>query len=88
MTYLRPDAKSQVTIIYSAEHNPLGIDSIVVSTQHDDFLNSAVNGKVAEKQMQQQIRKDIVEILFPRVIKKMPKRFKNFFDKICFIVFS
>ena len=78
MTYLRPDAKSQVTITYSKDHHPLNIDSIVVSNQHDEFYKG---GKSAEVKMQNQIREDIVDILFPRIIKKLPTRFKSFFDK-------
>jgi S-adenosylmethionine synthetase len=57
--YLRPDAKSQVTIEYSDDHKPVRIDSIVVSTQHDDFDS--------EEAMQQKIREDIINILIPRV---------------------
>ncbi len=59
ITYLRPDAKSQVTIEYSDDHKPVRIDTIVVSTQHDDFGN--------DDEMLAKIRKDIVEILIPRV---------------------
>lgn len=57
--YLRPDAKSQVTIEYSDDHKPLRIDAIVVSTQHDEFASDA--------EMQQKIREDIINILIPRV---------------------
>lgn len=57
--YLRPDAKSQVTIEYSDDHKPLRIDTIVVSTQHDDFASEA--------DMQQKIREDIINILIPRL---------------------
>ncbi len=57
--YLRPDAKSQVTIEYSDDHKPIRIDSIVVSTQHDDFGS--------DEAMLAKIRKDIVEILIPKV---------------------
>ncbi len=59
ITYLRPDAKSQVTIEYSDDHKPQRIDAIVVSTQHDDFAD--------DEEMLAKIRKDIVEILIPRV---------------------
>lgn len=64
MKYLRPDAKSQVTIEYSDDNVPVRIDAIVISTQHDDFAT--------EKKMQDQIRKDVIEILIPRVIKSYP----------------
>lgn len=57
--YLRPDAKSQVTIEYSDDHKPVRIDSIVVSTQHDEFAD--------EETMLKKIKKDIIEILIPRV---------------------
>ena len=57
--YLRPDAKSQVTIEYSDDHKPIRIDSIVVSTQHDDFGS--------EEAMLAKIKKDIIEILIPKV---------------------
>jgi S-adenosylmethionine synthetase len=59
ITYLRPDAKSQVTIEYSDDHKPVRIDAIVVSTQHDDF-----DSEVA---MQKKIQNDIISILIPRV---------------------
>ncbi len=59
ITYLRPDAKSQVTIEYSDNHKPVRIDSIVVSTQHDEFDT--------EENMLAKIRKDIIEILIPKV---------------------
>jgi len=61
--YLRPDAKSQVTIEYSDDHKPIRIDSIVVSTQHDDFDT--------EENMQKKIREDIINILIPRVKSKL-----------------
>ena len=59
ISYLRPDAKSQVTIEYSDDHKPIRIDSIVISTQHDDFDS--------EENMQQKIREDIISILIPRI---------------------
>ena len=60
MTYLRPDSKSQVTIEYSDSGVPQRVDTIVVSTQHDDFDNN-------DERMLAQIKKDVVEILMPRV---------------------
>lgn len=72
MTYLRPDSKSQVTIRYSDYHKPEAIDTIVISTQHDDFSSEA--------KMRRQITKDIKEILLPRVIKKLPVRIRRLFD--------
>ena len=71
--YLRPDAKSQVTIEYSDDNIPQRIDSIVVSTQHDAFNKN-------DKKMLAKIKKDIVEILIPRVKKKLPKKIQNLFD--------
>lgn len=59
MTYLRPDSKSQVTIEYSDDHKPQRIDSIVVSTQHDDFA--------ADDTMLAQIKADVINIVIPRV---------------------
>lgn len=75
MKYLRPDAKSQVTIEYSDDHRPVRIDTIVISTQHDDFA--------AERKMLDQITKDVKNILIPRIMKKLPKRVQALFnDKI------
>ncbi len=65
MTYLRPDSKSQVTVEYDDNGKPVRIHTIVISTQHDEFV--AGGDKAAEKQMQETIRKDILEILMPRV---------------------
>ena len=59
MTYLRPDSKSQVTIEYNDQNQPVRIDTIVVSTQHDEFGS--------DEAMQQQIREDVIHILIPRV---------------------
>lgn len=69
--YLRPDAKSQVTLEYDDSNRPVRIDAIVVSTQHDDFGTEA--------KMHAQIEKDIIEVLIPRVKKKYPK-YKNLFN--------
>jgi len=69
--YLRPDAKSQVTIEYSDEHQPIRIDSIVVSTQHDDFAEEA--------DMQQKIREDIINILMPRVKSRLKAELQSLF---------
>ena len=71
ITYLRPDSKSQVTIEYSDDNTPQRIDAIVVSTQHDDFDTDEV--------MLAKIRKDIVEILIPRVVAKVPDHIKPLF---------
>lgn len=69
MTYLRPDSKSQVTIEYDGDHRPCRVDTIVVSTQHDEFIPAYDgNQDAADRAMQEQIRKDVIEILMPRVI--------------------
>lgn len=72
ITYLRPDSKSQVTIEYSDDNIPQRIDAIVVSTQHDDFGD--------DETMLAKIRKDVVDILIPRVIAKLPKNIQNLFN--------
>jgi S-adenosylmethionine synthetase len=75
MTYLRPDAKSQVTIEYDDDNKPVRIDAIVVSTQHDEFDN--------EDNMLKKIKEDIINILIPRVIAKMkPENQELFNDQI------
>ena len=72
--YLRPDAKSQVTLEYDDNNRPVRIDAIVVSTQHDDF------GK--EASMLAKIKKDIINILIPRVVAKYPNYAHLFNNKI------
>ena len=72
ITYLRPDAKSQVTIEYSDDHKPIRIDSIVVSTQHDDFAS--------EEEMLAKIREDIKNILIPRVVATQPEHIQVLFN--------
>src|SRR5690606_25447144 len=86
--YLRPDAKAQVTLEYDDNHNPVRIDTIVISTQHDEFVtaktNKAADVAKAEKAMLDKIYKDIITILIPRVKKKYPKYKALFNDKIKF----
>ena len=73
MTYLRPDAKSQVTIEYGEGNKPVRIDTIVVSTQHDEFDT--------DERMQQRIKDDVVNILIPRVISGIKdKKIRGLFD--------
>ena len=78
MTYLRPDSKSQVTIQYSDDNQPIRIEAIVVSTQHDEFIlpkdSSPRAIKEAEEAMQQQIERDVKNILIPRVKSKLEER--------------
>ncbi|HET6542250.1 MAG TPA: methionine adenosyltransferase [Chryseolinea sp.] len=69
--YLRPDAKSQVTIEYGDDNKPQRIDTIVISTQHDDF------GK--DGAMLAKIREDVINIVIPRIKKKLPKRVQKLF---------
>jgi len=77
VTYLRPDAKSQVTLEYNDDNKPVRIVTIVLSTQHDDFIqpaNQTAEAKAtAEKAMQAQIKQDIISILIPRVLAKYPQ---------------
>ena len=72
MTYLRPDAKSQVTIEYGDDHRPRRVDTIVISTQHDEFI-LPVDGdqQRADQEMLSQIRRDVKEILMPRVVESI-----------------
>ncbi|MGA0444418.1 MAG: methionine adenosyltransferase [Flavobacteriaceae bacterium] len=72
ISYLRPDAKSQVTIEYDENHQPLRIDTIVVSTQHDDFDSD-------EKAMLAKIKLDVISILIPRVIQKCSPKMQRLF---------
>ncbi|WP_299125022.1 methionine adenosyltransferase [uncultured Winogradskyella sp.] len=72
ITYLRPDSKSQVTIEYGDDNTPQRIDAIVVSTQHDEFDS--------DDAMLSKIRKDIVEILIPRVVAKLPEAIQHLFN--------
>lgn len=77
MKYLRPDAKSQVTIEYADDNTPIRIDTIVVSTQHDDFA--------ADKKMLAKIKKDIIEIIIPAVKKQLSAKLQKLFtNKITF----
>ncbi len=72
ITYLRPDSKSQVTIEYSDDNVPQRIDAIVISTQHDDFDT--------DDKMLERIRKDIKEILIPRLVGQLPEKVAALFN--------
>ena len=72
MKYLRPDAKSQVTIEYNDNHQPIGLSAIVISTQHDDFDKN-------DDKMLAKIKKDVQDILIPRVVKLFPARVQKLF---------
>ena len=78
MPYLRPDAKSQFTVEYTDDHEPVRIHTIVVSTQHDEFDSDSA--------MQQRIKSDIKNILLPRMIEKLPAETQKLF-KDDFILF-
>jgi S-adenosylmethionine synthetase len=83
MKYLRPDSKSQVTVEYDERNKPVRIDTIVVSTQHDEFILPADSThaavKAAETAMQQQIADDVKNILLPRVKRTLPSRVRRLF---------
>tara|TARA_B100001989_G_scaffold252913_1_gene236945 strand:- start:3031 stop:4290 length:1260 start_codon:yes stop_codon:yes gene_type:complete len=72
ITYLRPDAKSQVTVEYSEDHKPIRIETVVVSTQHDDFDS--------DENMASQIRKDIIEKVMPKVIASFSPEIQSLFS--------
>jgi S-adenosylmethionine synthetase len=73
ITYLRPDAKSQVTVEYSEDHKPIRIETVVVSTQHDDFDT--------DENMLAQIRQDIIEKVMPKVIASFSPDIQSLFSK-------
>jgi S-adenosylmethionine synthetase len=84
MKYLRPDSKSQVTIEYDDNDRPFRIDTIVISTQHDDFIKPAENTPeaqlLADNQMVDIITHDVRNILIPRLVEKLSDREKKLFD--------
>jgi len=84
MTYLRPDSKSQVTIEYDENGDPKRVHTLVVSTQHDDFIqpaNASPEAQLkADEAMIAKIRKDVIHILVPRVLKTLPNRVQTLFD--------
>ncbi len=71
MTYLRPDSKSQVTIEYTPDNIPVKVHTIVVSTQHDEFDE--------DEPMLAKIKEDVIKILIPRVVSKLPERLQKLF---------
>ncbi|MDN5201549.1 methionine adenosyltransferase [Fulvivirgaceae bacterium BMA10] len=84
IAYLRPDAKSQVTIEYSDDNVPQRIDAIVVSTQHDDFIkpasDSAEDRKKADDEMLAKIKNDIIDILIPRIKEQLKPEIQALFN--------
>lgn len=85
VTYLRPDSKSQVTVEYGPDKRPVRIHTIVVSTQHDEFIpaldNTAEAQRQADREMLSVIREDVINILLPRVIAKLPEETRRLFDE-------
>lgn len=73
MPYLRPDSKAQVTLEYADDNTPIRIDTVVISTQHDDFGN--------QKDMHHQITRDVLEILIPKVKEELPDQLQKLFTK-------
>lgn len=84
MTYLRPDSKSQVTVEYDEHNHPVRVHTIVVSTQHDDFIAAGDSSKAAQdkadSEMLATIYNDVKTILLPRVIAKLPEQIRAMFD--------
>lgn len=80
MTYLRPDSKSQVTIEYDDHNHPVRIDTIVISTQHDDFADKSLPVKEGDEKMRLLIENDVRNILIPTVVNQLPDHLKKLFD--------
>ncbi len=82
MTYLRPDSKSQVTVEYDECHRPVRVNTIVISTQHDEFIpaTEGLSQDEADRQMVEKIKDDVQCILLPRVIAKLPENIAALFD--------
>lgn len=82
MPYLRPDAKSQVTLEYNQDRTPKRVHTIVVSTQHDEFVrpHAGLSQEQADKMMQDKIREDISSIVLPRLYDKYSEKVQALFD--------
>ena len=84
MPYLRPDAKSQVTVEYDEQYRPVRIHTIVISTQHDEFIaptdNTPEAQAQADRKMLDRIADDVRRTLLPRVIAQLPERVQRLFD--------
>ncbi len=85
MTYLRPDSKSQVTVEYADDNTPLRIDTVVISTQHDDFMfpenDTEEAQKTSDDKMLGKIHDDMKNILIPRTLKRLPEKIQKLFSK-------
>ncbi len=83
-SYLRPDAKCQVTVEYDDDHNPLRVHTIVISTQHDEFVTPLADTPEAkakaDEKMLHQIREDVKRVLLPRIMEKLPENIVKLFD--------
>ncbi|MDE5877266.1 MAG: methionine adenosyltransferase [Muribaculaceae bacterium] len=83
-SYLRPDAKCQVTVEYDDNHQPLRVHTIVISTQHDEFITPLADTPEAkakaDEKMLNQIREDVKRVLLPRIIEKLPEETARLFD--------
>ena len=84
MPYLRPDSKAQVTVKYDDNNQPIGIDTIVVSTQHDEFVKPTENSQKAQekadKEMLGRLETDVENVLIPKVKKTYPQEVQKLFD--------
>ncbi|MEE0978004.1 MAG: methionine adenosyltransferase domain-containing protein, partial [Muribaculaceae bacterium] len=82
MTYLRPDSKSQVTVEYDGDNNPVRVHTVVISTQHDEFITPAEGESQlqADERMIKVIREDVENILIPRVKAALPENLRGLWD--------